>query len=274
MVERPMLTGFTAFKGGTGKTTVSFNVGMEFARPRGYGGVPARPVLFIDLDPQGQKCGETLLGMFERGPFRTTLVFNDLHGFEVYEATYDPTGFEDLVREDAPVESVWVARPRGRRLGGVTPESVRRLIRHYNKVTGSETPIALVDTPPMNLENDKVMAVLRECDLVVPVLEPTSVRQLERFVGIGMNVHMAVVNKCRENPYNPRVKDRVKKAISQALRNVPLSWEDIVAIEDSVVIEEATSFGIPVRVRFNPGGYAERFREVARKIAKYHDMIT
>ncbi len=123
-----------AFKGGTEKTTVTFNVGMEFARPRRYRGVGRTPVLFVDADPQtviGHKdrnAPNCLFKLFEVGPFELEPIGLEAGGFEVLKVEFAPDGHETVDSNAGIHDQVFVARPaeRSRELYGRV--DVRKLL--------------------------------------------------------------------------------------------------------------------------------------------------
>ncbi|WP_088335523.1 ParA family protein [Methanopyrus sp. KOL6] len=262
----PFLVGVTAYQGGTGKTTVAFNAGLEFARPRGFDGVPACPVVMIDLDPQGQarEGGRTLVSLFEDGPFERHSIRISVSDFRMWKVEYDPNGFDDIVRKDVPFGTALLAVPR-KELGRINASSLRRLIGEVHELVG-DPPIALVDTPPMNVRAEWVRNILVECDLVVPVADFRSIKQLSRFFReSGYVTRFAVLNKVFEG----RTKDDelLRKRVKEELSRLPIDTEsDLICVPDSEVIRVATDLGVPVRMRFNSYGYATPFRRIARRI--------
>jgi MinD-like ATPase involved in chromosome partitioning or flagellar assembly len=274
----PLVVGVAAYKGGTGKTTVAFNVGMEFARPRGYGGVPACPTIFIDFDPQGNResSGLTLKQLLAgRGPFRPERV-GEIEGFEVYRLEFEPDGLEELLDDRAAgLGAAFLAVPASgdyRRVA--SRKRVRRLVAGVHDLVrgedgGARPPIAFVDTPPMNSEQRWVKRVLRACDTIVPVMDPSSPEQITRFLESehGPDVRVLVLNK----DYKPGTVEweanleRVRRELSKVVGAV-----DRVHIPDAQVIKSATDLGIPLRMRRSrPREYERLFREVAFLIAQY-----
>ncbi len=269
----PLVVGVAAYKGGTGKTTVAFNVGMEFARPRGYGGVPACPTVFIDFDPQGHRRsgGVTLKMLFEEGPFRLRHV-GVVEGFEVHRVELEPDGFEDLLDERAPgLGTALLAVPARQNYQRVADRRhIRRLVAWVHDLVregdgDARPPIAFVDTPPMNVEAKWLRRVLQACDTVIPVTDPRSVRQVRRFLSDGgLDVRVVVLNKVW--PRGTCEWKKLVERLNRVLRDVHGSV-DVVDVENAPVIQSATDAGIPLRMRRSRRPeYEGRFRDVARLV--------
>ncbi|WP_456482130.1 hypothetical protein [Methanopyrus sp.] len=301
--EAPFLVAFAAYKGGTGKTTVAFNAGLEFARPRAFE-VSGRPVVFFDLDPQvrNEEGGTTLSKLFDRGPFNRRWTKKRVHSgtssVNLYVVEYDPdqeisvlgmgTGdsfrSRGLVDENSPFAPVLLAVPRSgaipkpsllRKVLKEVPNALRKHVeRNHPELLGryerylSSPPLGIVDTPPANDENKDVIRILKKADLTVPVLDLENVIQLPVFCE-NYTTRFAVVNKI------PVLRTRegrmfnggISVVLNKILRNVPLNRDEIIEIPDRSLIRSATAFGIPVRARPDRGqGHAGYFREVARHI--------
>ncbi|HII70544.1 ParA family protein [Methanopyrus kandleri] len=289
----PFLVGFTAYKGGTGKSTVAFNVGLEFARYyQGFDGVPRRPVVFFDLDPQGRsdEGGRTLKKMFEDGPFRLRSLHSPIPELDVQVVEYDPDepvpvdgvngsfGSYGLVDSDASFAPALLAVPKNIRIRRVKP--LRRLLAAANELLFqyledrgsldsklreylSSPPLGVVDTPPMNAASDTFAGILTQVDLVIPVVDPENVRQLSLFCKLYVT-RLAVVNRVPPDGLTREAKffDGV---LNRILNKIPLNKDEVVKIPERPVIRFASALGIPVRARPDKrhSGY---FREVARHI--------
>jgi len=296
----PFLVGFTAYKGGTGKSTVAFNVGLEFARYyRGFDGVPRRPVVFFDLDPQcrSDEGGRTLKKMFEDGPFRLRSLRSPASGLDVQVVEYDPDkavpvdgvngSFSSygLVDSDASFAPVLLVAPNKdttvrwvEQLEDILAVADKLLLQ-YLKDRGSldpklreylsSPPLGVVDTPPMNAASDAFVGILRQVDLVIPVVDPENVRQLSIFCGERYMARLAVVNRVPPDGLTreARLFDGV---LNRVLSKIPLNKDRVVKIPERPVIRFASALGIPVRARPDKrhSGY---FREVARHIRAYWD---
>jgi len=257
-----------AFKGGTGKTTVTFNVGMEFARPRRYRGVGRTPVLFVDADPQavvgheGSGAPNCLFKLFEVGPFELEPIGFEAGGFEVFKVEFAPDGHETVDPNAGIHDLVFVARPAESSREMYGRVNVRELLDEFEGVFPGNEGLALIDTPPLNVELEVARRMLENSDVVVPVLNFSSYNQIQRFLDKEeFRVRFAVVNMV------PRVNTLELKEIMEDLegflRGTPLRREDVIFVPHDHALNTCTVKGIPARCRRYRPDSAPKFHEIA-----------
>jgi len=264
------VVGVGARKGGTGKTTISFNVGMEFARRRRWKDVGGRPVLFVDLDPQAIGAGDkerraatTLTNVFEIGPFRLTPIkitddgfmesdrvdmetVDYTGGFEIKRVIFDPDEFEfgNVDRRCSVHNQIYLAHISHYLANSPGESRFDQLIKALKSVGWNG--LVMVDTPPLNVQAAFAEDALRNCDLVIPVLNYESYDQIPHFIR-QYNVRFIVMNKVMRGATKERYK--IEKEIRRFIRETTLDERDIIWISDRDVIRSSMNTGVPIRCR-------------------------
>ncbi|AAM02475.1 ParA family protein [Methanopyrus kandleri] len=285
-VSKVFVVGFTARKGGTGKTTCSFNVGFEFARRRKWKGVKSHPVFFVDVDPQAigkesERAATTLTDLFRIGPFDLTPLklegdrmvearrvtketVERTGGFELFHVKYspDPEEFDNADPMCSVHDKVFLAH-----LSTHISESPGMMDfgKFLNAITGAGFDgIVVLDTPPLNVRTTFVLNALEHCDLVVPVLNPESYDQIPDFIR-RHPVRFIVLNQMLKG--RTKEAEKIRREIEGYLKRTTLDEDDVIWIPSNDQLRSCTNTGVPARCRNpKPQAVTPKFHHIAWRI--------